>query len=526
MHSISRRRLLTTGVPWALSLTAFGGALAHASPSGPRFAAAEPFSFEKLRERAKALAEAPYIAGHQPAEAILRRIDFDTVQKIKFRPERALWRSGPGAFPVRLFHLNEYTTLPVRINTVAHGVSRKLIYSTEDFDYGETNLDRALPGDLGYSGFRVMDGHGQETDWMAFQGASYFRCAGEEDQYGASARGIAVNTALDAGEEFPRFVEFWLAEPTDGRAAIIIYALLDGPSVTGVYRFDATKERGAIMDIAADLYVRRDVERLGIAPLTSMFWFNSSDRRLATDWRPSIHDSDGLAMWTGSGEHIWRPLLNPASVRTNSFIDTNPKGFGLMQRNRDFSAYEDDGAFYDKRPSIWVEPVGNWGEGAVQLVEIPTADEIHDNIVAYWVPKRPVKRGDHLAFAYRLHWRNDEPNPPGDLGRVVATRTGAGGVPGRPSKEDHDKRKYVIDFAGGSLDAMAQRYDMTPVVSHSRGTIDNAYVIKVVGTNKWRAVFDLTASGQEPVDLRCYLRLGEETLSETWMYQFLPPAQS
>jgi periplasmic glucans biosynthesis protein len=526
MVSISRRRLLTTAAPWALTMTALGGPLAFASPSRPRFAAATPFSYERLRERAKALSQAPYISPHQTAADVLGKINFDTVQKIKFRGDRSLWNTGPGAYPVRLFHLNEYTTLPVRIHTVTNGAARELIYAADDFDYGTTGLDRQLPQDLGYSGFRLMDGPAKETDWMAFQGASYFRCAGEEAQYGASARGIAVNTALNVPEEFPRFVEFWLSEPDDGSPVVTIYALLDGPSVTGAYRFDATKDKGAAINVKAELFMRGDIDRLGVAPLTSMFWYNDADRRLATDWRPAIHDSDGLALRTGTGERVWRPLLNPTSVRTNSFVDANPQGFGLMQRNRDFAAYEDDGAFYNRRPSIWVEPVGDWGEGAVQLVEIPTIDEIHDNIVAYWQPKAPAKRGDELAFSYKLYFSNDEPNPPDNLGRVVATRTGAGGVPGRPESEDTAKRKYVIDFSGGPLDDMAQRFDVTPVVSTSRGKVDNAYVIKVVGTDKWRALFDLSPEGGEPIDLRCYLRLDDKTLTETWLYQYLPDAKA
>lgn len=197
-----------------------------------------------------------------------------------------------------------------------------------------------------------------------------------------------------------------------------------------------------------------------------------------------------------------------------------------MQRDRAFESYQDDGAFYNRRPSIWVEPVGDWGEGAVQLVEIPTRDETNDNIVAYWQPARPTKKGDRLEFSYRLYWQNDEPRPPAELGRVVATRTGAGGVPGRPLPSDSYKRKFVIDFAGGPLTAMVQRFDVTPVATASHGTVDNAYVIKVVGTNKWRALFDLSADGRDPVDLRCYLRLGEETLSETWIYQHLPDARA
>jgi glucans biosynthesis protein len=523
MVSINRRHFLTAATPFALM--ALSSPLARAAQTTPRFGPARPFTFEGLRQRAKTLAARAYVPD-RPAPEMVAKIDFDAVQKIKFRPNRALWSGGPGAYPVRLFHVNEYNTLPVRINEVAGGVAREILYASDDFDYGDARLARSLPADLGYSGFRVMDSHHNETDWLAFQGASYFRSCGAEGQYGASARGIAVDTAMPEPEEFPRFTEFWLAEPENGNELITIYALLDGPSVTGAYRFGATKEGGAVMDVTAEIFVRKDIARLGLAPLTSMYWYGANDKRVATDWRPEIHDSDGLAMWTGSGEHIWRPLFNPPSVRTNSYLDKSPKGFGLMQRDRAFESYQDDGAFYDKRPSIWIEPVGDWGEGAVQLVEIPTIDEIHDNIVAYWQPAKPAKKGDRLEFSYRLYWQNDEPKPPTTLGRVVATRTGAGGVPGRPASDDLIKRKFVIDFAGGPLKTMAPRFDVTPDVTVTNGKVDNAYVIKVVGTDRWRALFDLSADGKDPVDLRCYLRLGDETLSETWIYQFLPETRA
>lgn len=521
MSPMSRRHFLAAGVP-AAAMTAVDFRFAHAATADPRMGPELPFSYERLRERAVAMARSPYIAPSAKAEDVLRSVDFDTVQKIKFRAERALWPNGPGQFPVRFFHLNEYNMLPVNVHQVSDGAARELKYAAQDFNYADTGLDKALPRDLGYSGFRVMDGHDKETDWMAFQGASYFRCSGEDAQYGASARGVAINTAMPYPEEFPRFTEFWLDEPTDGSKVITVYALLDGPSVTGVYRFDVTHERGAVMEVSAELFARDDIQRLGLAPLTSMFWFGSHDKREATDWRPQVHDSDGLAMWTGSGEHIWRPLLNPPTVRTNSFLDANPKGFGLMQRNRDFASYQDDGAFYNRRPGIWVEPISGFDEGAVQLVEIPTSDEIHDNIVAYWVPKQPMKRGDRLALSYRLYWRNDEPHPPENLARVISTRTGAGGVPGRPSSSDSRKRKFVIDFAGGPMTKMAPRFDITPVITLSQGVVDNAYVIKVVGTDNWRAVFDVHTTSSEPVDMRCFLQLGGETLTETWLYQHLP----
>ncbi len=481
------------------------------------------FSFDGLRQRAMALAERPYVAPTQAAVKSVNKIDFDAVQKIKFRADHALWAEGSRPFPVHFFHLNKFSSLPVRMNEiVGPGIAQRIRYRAEDFDYGDTGLERSLPRDLGFSGFRVMEARGKDTDWLAFQGASYFRSSGEENQYGASARGIAVDTALPTPEEFPRFTEFWLAEPDDGHPTVTIFALLDGPSVTGAYQFEATRTRGAVIDVRAHLFARTDIARLGLAPLTSMYWYSGSDKGNAIDWRPEIHDSDGLAMWTGKGEHIWRPLINPPSVRTNSFLDTNPKGFGLMQRSRNFASYEDDSAFYERRPSIWVEPIGDWGKGAVQLVEIPTRDEIHDNIVAYWHSARPVSRGDHFALSYRLYWQNDEPHPPTDLGRVIATRTGIGGVPGRPSPDDNKKRRFVIDFEGGPLADMAARFDVTPVVTASQGRIDNAYVVKIVGTSKWRALFDLWSDTKDTIDLRCYLRLANDTLTETWLYQHIP----
>lgn len=480
---------------------------------------AQPFDYEGLKARAKALAAAPYQPTKAPAPKLIHAIDFDTIQKIQFKPAYELWPGGP--FPVRMFHLHRYVTLPVKIHLVRQGMACEVIYSPRYFDYGGTGLGQKLPPDIGFGGFRVMDGRNAKTDWLAFQGASYFRSCGDENQYGASARGIAIDTATERPEEFPRFTEFWLAESAKPDI-VTIYALLDGPSIAGAYRIDASRAEGVVTDVRTDLFARTDIKRLGIAPLTSMFWYGENDDRKHPDWRPQVHDSDGLALWTGKGERIWRPLIDPPAVQTNTYIDTNPKGFGLLQRDRKFADYQDDGAFYNKRPSLWVEPRGGWGDGAVQLVEIPTDDEVHDNIVAYWTPRAPVKKADAFSFTYRLFWQSGEPHFPGDIARVIATRIGRGGKPG-VSPPPKNQVKFVIDFAGGPLAKMAPRYDIEPVVTLSRGNIENPYVIKIVGTRHWRAFFDVRLDGRQPVDMRCYLRLKGETLSETWLYQFFPP---
>jgi glucans biosynthesis protein len=511
---LGRRRFLALGVGFLSMIVGRARATETQSRTGPILGKSQPFSFEWLIDHARGLAQRPYVHTPPRAAELIKSIDFDAVQKIKFRTSCGLWNGRH--FPIRFFHLNKFVNEPVTLHAVQGGEARPIVYSKDCFEFGNSNLERMLPEDLGFSGFRVMDGPDSETDWLAFQGASYFRSSGESGQYGASARGIAVDTAMPQPEEFPRFSQFWLQEEENSRS-VTIFALLEGPSLTGAYRFEARRGSGAVMDAHAELFIRKDIERLGVAPLTSMYWYaeNASSR---PDWRPEIHDSDGLAIWTSSGERLWRPLTNPTRVLTNSFVDRDPKGFGLLQRDRDFNDYQDDGAFYNKRPSIWIEPIGSWGEGAVQLVQIPTDDEIHDNIVAYWTPKDIPKTGAHLAYKYRLHWQDDEPYPP-NLARVVATRIGRGGVPGQPVPEH--RWKFVIDFEGGPLSNMRQRYDVKPIVTASRGDVENAYSIKVVGTQRWRGFFDLNAEHGEPVELRCYLKLGDQTLSETWTYEML-----
>jgi periplasmic glucans biosynthesis protein len=518
---LNRRQALLAASVSAFASLLDGRLVRAAAGSGQiAFGPAQPFDFEWLKAQAKTLAEQPYQEPVIRHADILETIDYDAFQQIRFRPERALWEAGGAPFPVQFFHLGRYSKLPVSLYEVADGQAREILYATDYFTFGKTGLDRRLPGDLGFAGFRVMDGHGLKTDWLAYQGAAYFRTSGALDQYGLSARGLAIDTAMPWPEEFPRFTRFWLERtPEDGRH-IVIYALMESPSVAGAYRFDWTHDTGSVADIQAELYCRNQITRMGVAPLTSMFWFGENNRHLATDWRPEIHDTDGLAMWTGAGERIWRPLNNPPTVQTSSFGDSDPKGFGLLQRDRAFYDYEDDGVFYDRRPSVWVEPQGGWGRGVVQLVEIPTDDEIHDNIVAYWVPATPVTAGSHWSFAYRVHWLADEPYPPTAVGRVRHTRLGRGGIPGQPRPAG--ARKFVIDFEGGPLEALKKLDPVKPVINASRGRIDNAYALQIVGTHNWRAFFDLYVDGPEPVELRCFLRLGERTLTETWLYQYIP----
>ncbi|RZI88578.1 MAG: glucan biosynthesis protein D, partial [Variovorax sp.] len=308
--------------------------------------------------------------------------------------------------------------------------------------------------------------------------------------------------------------------PAD-RSVMTVYALLEGPSVTGAYRFTMRRGKAVVMDIDSTLFLRRDVARLGLVPLTSMYWYSETTKPTGIDWRPEVHDSDGLAMWSGKGERIWRPLNNPLQTRTSSFNDKTPRGFGLLQRDRAFEHYL-DGVHYERRPSLWVEPLGDWGDGAVQLVEIPTDDEIHDNTVAFWVPKAPATAGTRYDLQYRLHWTDAEPFP-SPLARCTATRIGRGGQPGQPRPAG--VRKFVVEFSGGPLAALPFGLKPELVLAATRGTFSNQFAEAVPNgvAGQWRAQFDFTVEGTEPVDLRLYLKAGERTLSETWLFQY-PPA--
>ncbi len=504
MHAVGRRTFLAL---LALPALARAESLQLAKP--------QPFSFAKLSERAQKLATQPYRVPERPAPALVQKLDYETVGKVRYKVENAL----AGRYPTTFFHLGSYFPKATRIYTLAGGVAREVVYDPRYFDMPRDSPARAMPKNSGFAGFHVHEAQQRSDwktqDWVAFLGASYFRAIGALNQYGLSARGIAVNTTEPTGEEFPDFREYYLESPAQG--PMTIYALLDGPSVCGAYRFVCTRGEGVVMDIECALFFRQEVAQLGIAPLTSMFWYSEYDKPYRIDWRPEVHDSDGLALLTGAGERIWRPLNNPPRTVTSSFFDRTPRGFGLMQRDRVADHYL-DGVRYENRPSVWVEPLGDWGEGCVQLIEIPTDDEIHDNVVAFWRPQSAPKQGAQLRYRYRLHWLADEPYPATQLARVVATRIGRGGEPGKPRPKGITK--FVIDFEGAVLEGTKLKARVTP----SRGHIANVFVEPVPDTKRVRATFDLDAPGTEAVELRMFLSDGGKALSETWACQYLPRA--
>jgi periplasmic glucans biosynthesis protein len=520
MDFLSRRQALAGIAAAALgpTLSSLPFRAAFAADTAIKLGPSQPFDFAHLVAEAKALAGHPFQPTVIRHAEILDRIDADAAQQIHYRPDRQLWPAGSGApFPVQFYHPGKFSKAPVKIYQVTGSTARELLYNAGLFDFGTTDFGRKLPDDVGFSGLRLMH-PGGKTDFLSFLGSGSFRSAGELDQYGLSAHGVAVTNAAGR-EELPRFTGFWIAEPTTTAGDTVIHALLDGPSLSGAFRIAVSSDRQPVLKIESVLFIRKEIQRLGIAPLGSMFWYGKHNRTQGVDWRPELHDSDGLAMATGAGERIWRPLNDPAATRISAFVDKDPGGFGLLQRERDFQRYQDDIELYNRRPSVWIEPLSPWGEGSVQLIENPTGDETTDNILAFWVPKGPVKPGAVLHFDYRQSWLADEPSPPEDA-RVVATRIGVGGVAGKPRPAAN--RKIVVDFAGGPLEALTRIDGVEPVVTASRGKILGAVALPVGGTKIWRVTFELAGEGTEPIDLRCYLRHEGSAMTETWLYQFLP----
>lgn len=530
MASVDRRTVLTAlaaSVAASMTSGSAGGAFAAGNLQlGPP----QPFSFEGLQDTARQMAKGPYQGPPHPSPDIVDKIDYETWGQISFDTNSALFASGPGRFPVSFFHLGKFFPKAVEMNVVENGQARTIIYDQSYFDMPADSVAHELPNGAGFAGLRIQEARDgtldwHKNDWVAFLGAAYFRAIGELYQYGLSCRGIALDTAVvDKFEEFPDFTKFYIEPEQDG--VLTLYALLEGPSIVGAYQFLMQRGKGVVMDVTHALYLRGDISRFGIAPCTSMYWFSETAKPTAVDWRPELHDSDGLAMWNGAGERLWRALNNPPRTTASAFIDENPRGFGLSQRDRAFDHYL-DGVYYDRRPTLWVEPLPGpdgkgWGRGAVHLVEIPTNDEINDNIVAMWVPEAPATAGSESHLRYRLHWLAEEPYPP-PLARCVATRLGNGGQPGQPRPQG--VRKFVVEFLGGPLTTLPAGVAPQPVLWSSRGSFTSYQITEAVPDGvpgHWRTQFDLVVGGSDPVELRLFLKLGGQTLSETWLFQYHP----
>ncbi len=469
------------------------------------------FSHEALVEHARSLAQRDHEPPPPMADPKLR-MNYDQYRSIAFDRAQAIWKDTGAPFQLELFHPGFIFNVPVEIALVEDGVATPLQFSPDQFTYGGTAVPPENDG-LGFSGFRAHAPINDPKRWdefAVFQGATYFRGVGRGQSYGLSARGLAIATGAPRGEEFPYFRKFWIEKPEPGAMSMVVHALMDSPSVTGAYRFVITPGESTVMDVDMTLFPRNELDSVGVAPLTSMFLFDQTNRWGFDDFRNAVHDSDGLQILNGGGEQIWRPLANPRRLQLSAFVDDNPRGFGLMQRKRNSEDYNDFTARYEDRPSLWVEPVGDWGRGSVVLVEIPTERETNDNIVAFWRPREAIPAGGSYQASYRLYWGADAPIG-STLMHVDHTRTGASAA---------GKRFFVVDFDPGMSTAKIE--DLSIMSSASRGRITEPHVSRDPRTGLLRTTFELDPEGNDLVELRLRLEADGEPASETWLYRWTP----
>lgn len=519
-------------------LTLLGSMLGSAALAGWTPARAEgamrakpaprPFDFERLIETMQARARQSYVDRKSVLPTHIRSLDYDSYRKIEFRADRARWRSSD--YEISPYHLSPLYAEPVELYEVVGGEARPLTFSNDDFNFWDTQLARASAAEpvSDIAGFRVnspINHPGSYDELVSFLGASYFRAVGRGNVYGVSARGLALTSAIGGDEEFPRFTEFYLERGRPGEP-LVICAALESPSVTGAYRFaiepaDAD-EQATSMLVSMHLNFREDVDQVGIAPLTSMFLFAENNRSAFDDYRPQVHDSEALVLWRRNGERLYRPLNNPPAMANSFIFDSGPEAFGLVQRDREFDHYSDPGAQYERRPSLLVEPIGDWGQGDVRLFELPTRVETFDNIVAFWVPGETPKAGEMRQFAYRLRWGDILPDPDDELAHVAATMTGPSGAAGAPSDPAH--RKFVVDFAGGLLSTLPDKTQVDILCQITGGRLINSTLQKIAANDSWRMVLDVDTSGGGVVEMRAYLAGAAKILTETWLYQWRTPA--
>lgn len=500
MTSLTRRSFLTT---------ALGTTILAALPMKGR--ADLPFSHDRVVEKARALAQEDY-AERPTVPKDWLELSYDDYRTRWFRTADALWSDTQRSYNVDFFLPGLYFPRPVQINTVTEGVTAPVPFDLSLFDKSDKAPELSSEGHLGYSGLRLrtnLDTADHKTEFCVFQGASYFRAIGIGNTYGLSARGLALKTADPEGEEFPEFIEFWLEAPEPEQRHFILHALMDSPSVTGAYRFHVTPGANTVMDVEATLFPRKELKHAGLAPLTSMFLFDATNRHRFDDFRPAVHDSDGLLVANGNGEILWRPLANPNRLEVSSFIDENPRGFGLIQRARKLTDYNDLEALYHKRPSLWVEPKHDWGKGAVTLVEIPADKEIYDNIVAYWRPQTPYAAGSEVNLSYRLSW-GAEPSLP--LPRVVETASGARifGGPGRIMTIEYEPHP----LHEGNPEGLTVHIH-SPHVQTTDGILQ-----RNPETGGLRLAFYFDPGDRDHVELRAQLRKDGAPASEVWLYRW------
>ncbi|WP_424361704.1 glucan biosynthesis protein [Methylocystis parvus] len=488
---------------------------AEAPPAAaPQPPAPSPFSRDMIVELARALAAKPYAPPPAELPAPFANLTYEQFVGIKTKPGSAIWAGENKGFSVEPLHRGNIFTTAVDLFVIENGAATRIAYDQNRFDYNGLKVAEKLP-DIGYSGFRVIlsPPSGAESELAIFQGASFYRAVAAGQNLGVTARGLSIRTADPRGEEFPAFRSFWIEKPSAGANALVIHALLDSPSVAGVYHFTLRPGEATIIDTELTLFPRTTVDHYGLAGFAAASLLTPLDRRRPDDLRAMVSAANGLQMLTGAGEWLWRPVSNREELQFSSFVDVNPKGFGALIRNRDVADYQDDDQHWERRPSLWSEPLGEWGEGAIQLVEIPSESENNENIVAYWRPKAPLVGGASATFAYRQFWCWQPPSRPP---MAVAMHSRSGRIPGSKL------RRFVVVFSGDVLADKDKTARLSAALTTSPGSATNVRTFTNAQAKTCRVVFDVDPAGENFCELRLVLRADEEPISETWLYRWTP----
>jgi glucans biosynthesis protein len=485
--------------------------VAQEAPRGFAFGEPSPFDPKMVTDAARALSQQPFKPLSADIPEVFRDLGYEQYAAIRQRPGTAIWAPDNTGFAIEPLHRGFIFSTPMEINLVAEGKARRVIYDPALFDFGKLAVGKNL-GDIGFSGFRVL-AQGQDgfSELAIFQGASFFRAVAPGQTLGTMARAMSIKTADPRGEEFPAFRTVWIERPTLAAGALVMHALIGSESVTGAYRFTIRPGEATIIDTECALFARAAVDNLGLATMSATHFTGPIDERRSDDLRPSVSEVSGLQMLTGKGEWLWRPVANRDTLQISTFVDENPRGFGFLQRDRNFDHYQDDDRHFETRPSLWIEPIGDWSAGGVQLVEIPSESETNDNIIGYWNPKQPLAAGSETLFAYRQFWCWNPPEPP-PLAIATQSRAGRGSSPKR--------RRFMVEFAGEILGLPQNAEAMKPNLNASPGSPTAVRTFTSADKKSRRILFELDPGNEAFSELRLVLEAAGKPISETWLYRW------
>ncbi len=510
---ILRRDVLKLAALGLGASTAVAGAQTTPAPPAKAVAQQPPvFTESQVASAARDLAKKPFAAPPSDLPAPFAKLTYDQYVGIRTRPHTAVWASEAAGFAVEPLHRGFLFAAPMVINLVENGTVQRLGYDPARFEFGALPVPAAIP-DLGYSGFRILQptGTGETSEVAIFQGASFFRAIARGQTFGVTARALSIRTADPRGEEFPLIREVWIEKPTLAVNALVLHALVDSESVTGAYRFTLRPGDITIVDAECTLFTRGAVDGLGLGTMAAMSYFSPVDRRGIDDLREGVYEVGGLQVLNGNGEWLWRPVSNRTTLQISSFANANPRGFGVLQRERRFARFEDDEQHWEVRPSLWIEPLSDWGEGSVVLVEIPSDAEINTNVVCFWQPKSPLAAGTEVALAYRQSWCwNPLQRPP--LAVVTETRSGRG--------SSGKRKRFLVEFTGDDLADAAVAAALKPALTTSLGTLSAVRTFTAPEMKTCRVLFELDPGNETAVELRLVLEATGKPASETWLYRW------